>query len=57
MCFERISYRCRKVAGAIRSLVNAMNLQMECARVLQETLLVPVLTYGRDNVMEGEGEI
>ena len=27
----------RRVAGAIRSLVNAMNLQLECTRVLQET--------------------
>ena len=29
--------------GAIRSLVNARGLQLECARVLHETLLVPVL--------------
>ena len=33
----------RRVAGAIRSLVNAMDLQIECARVLHETLLAPVL--------------
>ena len=39
----------RKVAGAIRSLVNARDLLLEWARVLHETLLVPV--------MEGEGEI
>ena len=32
------------VAGAIRSLVNARSLQLECARVLHESLLVPVLT-------------
>ena len=31
----------RKVACAIRSLANAMGLQVECARVLCETLLVP----------------
>ena len=36
----------RRVAGAIRSLVNARDLQLECARVLHETLLVPVLMYG-----------
>ena len=36
----------RRVAGAIRSLVNTRNLQLECAKVLQESLLVPVLTYG-----------
>ena len=34
----------RRVAGAIRSLVNAWSLQLDCARVLHESLLVPVLT-------------
>ena len=38
----------RKVAGAIRSLVNARDLQLECARVLHETLLVPFLMYGNE---------
>ena len=32
----------RKVAGASRSLPNARDLQLECARVLKETLLIPV---------------
>ena len=41
----------RRVAGVIRSLVNARDLQLQCARVLHETLLVPILMYGRDNVM------
>ena len=36
----------RRMAGAIRSLVNARDLQVECAIVLHETLLVPVLTHG-----------
>ena len=36
----------RRVACAIRSLVNARSLRLECARVLHEALLVPVLTYG-----------
>ena len=36
----------RRVAGAIWSLVNARNLQLESARVLHETLVVPVLMYG-----------
>ena len=36
----------RRVAGALRSLVNARSLQLDCARVLHESLLVPVLTYG-----------
>ena len=39
----------RRVAGAIRSLVNA--------RDLHETLLVPILMYGSETVMEGEREI
>ena len=32
-----------RVAGAMRSLVNARSLQHECARVLHESLLVPVV--------------
>ena len=35
----------RRVAGAIRSLVNARSLQLECARILHESLLMFVLTY------------
>ena len=35
----------RKVAGAIRSLVNAWSLWLECARVLHESLLVPIPMY------------
>ena len=38
-------------AGAIRSLVNARSLQRECARVLHESLLVPVLTYGSETII------
>ena len=38
----------RRVADAIKSLVNARSLQPECARVLLESLLAPVLTYGCD---------
>ena len=36
----------RRVANAIKSLVNARGLQLECAKVLHEMLLVPVLMYG-----------
>ena len=36
----------RRVSGSIRYLVNARSLQFECDRVLHESLLVPVLTYG-----------
>ena len=32
----------KRVAGSIKSLVNARDLQFECTRVLHETLLVPV---------------
>ena len=46
----------RRVACAIRSLINAMDLQLEYARILYETLLVPVLIYGNETVME-EGNI
>ena len=37
----------KRVAGAIRSLVNGRDLQLECVRVLHETLLVTVLMYGK----------
>ena len=36
----------KKVAGAVKSLVNARDLQFECARVLHETLSVPLFMYG-----------
>ena len=35
----------RKVAGRIRSPVDARGLQLECARVLYDGLLIPVLLY------------
>ena len=35
----------RRVAGAIQSLVNVRGLQLKCAWVLHESLLVPVLMY------------
>ena len=39
-----------RVAG-IKSIVNARNLQFECARILYETLLVPVLMYGSETML------
>ena len=45
-----------KIAGAIRSLVNARNLQLECDRVLHESLLVPVLMYGSETMLFKEKE-
>ena len=41
----------RRVAGAIMSLVNAGDLQLDCARVLHDTLLVPFLMYGSDTML------
>ena len=41
----------RRVAGAIRSLVNARDLQLECTCILHETLLVPVVTYSIETIM------
>ena len=39
-----------------RSLVNARSLQLECTRVLHESLLVPFLTYGSETMMWREKE-
>ena len=49
-CIRKVANE-RRMAGAIRSLVNARDLKIECARVLHETLLVPVLTYGSDTML------
>ena len=38
----------RRVAGGIRSLVNARDLQTEYARVLHEILLMPFLLYASE---------
>ena len=46
----------RRVAGVTRSLVNARDLQLECARVLHESLLVPVLMYGTETMLWREKE-
>ena len=46
----------RRVAGTIRSLVNARDLQLASARVLHETLLVPVLMYGSKTMLWREKE-
>ena len=43
--------RGRRVAGAIRSLVNARRLQLQCAKVLHVSLLAPVLTYGSETMI------
>ena len=41
----------RKVTGAIRYLVDSRSLQLECARLLHEALLMPVLLYGSETMM------
>ena len=41
----------RRVAGAIRSLVNARDFQLECAKVLHEIFFVPVLMYGSETML------
>ena len=46
----------RRVAVAIRSLVNARDLQVEYARVLRETLLVSVFMYGSETMLWKEKE-
>ena len=46
----------RRVVGAIRSLVNARSLQLEYARVLHGSLLVPVLMYGSETMIWREKE-
>ena len=46
----------RRVTGAIRSLVNAVSLQLECAEVLHESLLAPVLAYGSQTMIWKEKE-
>ena len=46
----------KRVAGAIRALANARDLQFECSRVLHKTLLVPVLRYGSETMIQREKE-
>ena len=41
----------RRVTGTIRSLVNARDLQLERARVLHETFLVPFLMHGSETML------
>ena len=46
----------RRVPGVIRFLVNARSLHLDCARVLHESLLVPVFTYGSETMIWRENE-
>ena len=48
----------RKIAGAIRSPVNARGLQLECSRELHKELLVPVsVVWQWENHMQRKGEV
>ena len=46
----------RRVAGAIRFLINARNLQLERPRVLHETLLLPAFIYATEKMLWKEKE-
>ena len=46
----------KKTTGVIRSLINARILQLECARVLHESLLVSVFTYSSETRIWREKE-
>ena len=46
----------KRVAGTIRSPINAMSSQFHCDRVLHESLLVPDLTYGSETMIWREKE-
>ena len=46
----------RRVAGAIMSLVYFKSLHLDCATVLDESLLVPVLTYHSETMIFREKE-
>ena len=46
----------RRVAGAIMSLFNVRDLQLEWARVLHEALIVLVLMYGGETMLWKEKE-
>ena len=41
----------RKVAGDIKSLVNAKGLSLKCMKVLHESMLIPVLMYGSESMV------
>ena len=46
----------KKLAGAIKSLVNGRCLHLDCARILHEVLLVAVLIYDSEAMIWRENE-
>ena len=49
-CSKKVESR-RRVASAIMSLVNDRDLQLECSRLLHETLFVAVLMHGSETML------
>ena len=49
-CHWRVSSG-RQVTGTFRYMVNGRSLQIECARVLYEALLMPVLLYSNETMI------
>ena len=47
----------RRMEGGLWVLVNTRGLQLECARVLHESLLLPVLMYGNETMIWKEEEM
>ena len=45
-----------KAVGTIRYLVNASDLQLECVRMLHNTVVMPVLWYGSETMIWMEKE-
>ena len=54
-CSRRVA-SASSAASVIKSLVNVSDLQLECARVLHETLIVPFLIYGNETMLWKEKE-
>ena len=46
----------KNVVGIVRCLVNGRSLQLKCARVPLETLLMLVLLYGNETIVWREKE-
>lgn len=41
----------RRIAWAIRALINTKELSVECARLLHETMLISTLVYGGETMI------
>ena len=54
-CSRKVASGRRRV-DVIRSLVKARSLQLQCAKVLNESLLTPVLMFGCETIIWREKE-